>query len=111
MDPVYYEEETIVRAPTRVVGKQMLGLIKGHGLELFVCLVLLFAATGVSLVGPVLVKRAIDVDIAAKNYRGLIFTVSIYVLAQLAFLLLTYVQRWKLEAAGQKIITALRERH
>jgi ATP-binding cassette subfamily B protein len=110
MDPVYYEEETIVRAPMRVVGKRMLGLVKGHGLELFVCLILLFAATGMSLVGPVLVKRAIDVDIAAKNYRGLILTVSLYVLAQLAFLLLTYVQRWKLESAGQKIITALRER-
>ena len=110
MDPVYYEEETIVRAPVRVVGKRMLGLIKGHGLELFVCLILLFAATGMSLVGPLLVKRAIDVDIAARNYRGLAFTVSLYVLAQLVFLVLTYVQRWKLEAAGQKIITALRER-
>ena len=110
MDPVYYEEETIVRAPTRVVGKRMLGLIKGHGLELSVCLVLLFAATGMSLVGPVLVKRAIDVNIAAKDHRGLVLTVCLYVLAQLAFLVLTYVQRWKLEAAGQKIITALRER-
>ncbi len=110
MDPVYYEEETIVRAPMRVVGKRMLGLIRGHGLELFVCLMLLFAATGMSLVGPLLVKRAIDVNIAAKDYRGLIITVCVYVLAQLVFLLLTYVQRWKLEAAGQKIITALRER-
>ena len=110
MDPVYYEGETIVRAPVRVVGKRMLGLLRGHGLELFVCLLLLFAATGMSLVGPILVKRAIDVDIAARNYRGLVFTVSLYVVAQLAFLFLTYVQRWKLETAGQKIITALRER-
>ncbi|MFH0777534.1 MAG: ABC transporter ATP-binding protein [Candidatus Eisenbacteria bacterium] len=88
----------------------MLSLLKGHELELVVCLVLLFTATGVSLLGPILVKRAVDVDIASKNYRGLVLTVIVFVLAQLGFLLLTYVQRVKLETVGQKIISALRER-
>ncbi len=110
MEHVYYEEEAIVRAPMKVVGRRMLGLLKGHGLKLFVCLLLLFAASGVSLLGPLLVKRAIDVDIANGNYRGLVLTVCIYVVAQLSFLVLTYFQRVKLETAGQTIISALRER-
>jgi ATP-binding cassette subfamily B multidrug efflux pump len=110
MDPVYYEEEKITRAPLRIVGKRMFGLLKGHELKLLVCLLLLFVASGLSLVGPILVKRAIDVDIAGKNYHGLIFTVLLYVGAQLGFLFVTFVQRVKLETAGQAIISSLRER-
>jgi ATP-binding cassette subfamily B protein len=110
MDPVYYEEETTVRTPMRILARRMLALLKGHELDLVVCLVLLFAASGVSLVGPILVKRAIDVDIAGKNFRGLVLTVSLFVAAQLAFLLLSYVQRVKLETVGQTIISSLRER-
>ncbi|MCX5801401.1 MAG: ABC transporter ATP-binding protein [Candidatus Eisenbacteria bacterium] len=110
MDPVYYEEETTVRTPTRILARRMLGLLKGHGVELAVCLVLLFAASSVSLVGPILVKRAIDVDIAERNFRGLVLTVLLFVAAQLAFLLLSYVQRVRLETVGQAIISSLRER-
>jgi ATP-binding cassette subfamily B multidrug efflux pump len=109
MDPVYYEEETTVRTPMRILARRMLALLKGHGVELAVCLVLLFAASGVSLVGPILVKRAIDVDIAGKHFRGLVLTVLLFVAAQLAFLLLSYVQRVKLETVGQTIISSLRE--
>jgi len=110
MDPVYYEEETTKRTPARILATRMLALLKGHEIELAVCLVLLFAASGVSLVGPVLVKRAIDVDIAGKNFRGLVLTILIFIAAQLAFLLLSYVQRVKLETVGQTIISSLRER-
>jgi ATP-binding cassette subfamily B multidrug efflux pump len=110
MDPVYYEEETTVRTPMRTLARRMLALLKGHEVELVVCLVLLFTASGVSLLGPILVKRAIDVDIAGKNFRGLVLTVLIFVAAQLAFLLVSYVQRVKLETVGQTIISALRER-
>jgi len=110
MDPVYYEEETTVRTPMKILARRMLALLKGHEIELGVCLVLLFAASGVSLVGPILVKRAIDVDIAGKNFRGLVLTVLLFVAAQLAFLLLSYVQRVKLETVGQTIISSLRER-
>ena len=110
MDPVYYEEETTTRTPARTLAKRMLGLLRGHEVELLVCLVILFVASGVSLVGPILVKRAIDVDIAGKDYRGLLLTVLLFVAAQLVFLLLNYVQRVKLETVGQTIISSLRER-
>ena len=110
MDPVYYEEETTKRTPSRILARRMLTLLKGHELELVVCLVLLFGASAVSLVGPLMVKRAIDVNIAAKDFRGLVATVLVFVGAQLAFLVLSYVQRVKLETVGQAIISALRER-
>ncbi|KPJ61212.1 MAG: hypothetical protein AMJ46_02595 [Latescibacteria bacterium DG_63] len=110
MDYVYYEEETITRTPLRALARRMLTLLRGHGLQLFLCLMLLFAASGVSLLGPLLVRRAVDVNIAGRDYGGLLHTVLFYLGAQLAFLLLTYVQRVRLETVGQRIISALRER-
>jgi ATP-binding cassette subfamily B protein len=88
----------------------MLSLLRGHELQLLLCLGLLFAAAGVSLLGPLLVRRAVDTNIAGRDYRGLLITVFLYLGAQLTFLLLTYFQRLRLETVGQRIISALRER-
>lgn len=63
---------------------------------------LLLFATGLGLLGPVLLKRAIDVNIAQGDIRGLMFTSLLYLAVQLGVLLATYFQLVWLAQVGEK---------
>jgi ATP-binding cassette subfamily B multidrug efflux pump len=54
-------------------------------------------------------KRAIDVNIAGSDFKGLLLTVGIYVLLQLATFGINYLMLVLLESLGVKIVSALKE--
>lgn len=64
--------------------------------------ILLLFSTGLGLLGPVLMKRAIDVDIAGGNVRGLLFTVGLYLAVQVIVGLITYFQNIELAIVGEQ---------
>ncbi len=79
-------------------------LFRPHGRTLALATVLLAATTAAQLGGPLLIRRAIDVDIRGRSLSGLLVTVAGYVAVQAGFLVLNYVQKVRLERMGQEII-------
>jgi len=64
--------------------------------------VLLLVSTGLGLVGPVLLKRAIDVNIGQGDLRGLAATSLVYLGVQLALLVASYFQQVWLALVGER---------
>jgi ATP-binding cassette subfamily B multidrug efflux pump len=87
---------------------KLLPLLKPHRRRLMVCFFLLAGATLLSLCWPILLKRALDVNIENHNYRGLVITALGIGLIQATALALQYIQRIKLETIGQDIMVALK---
>lgn len=65
------------------------------------CTLALFGATGLSLAGPWLVARAIDVHLAAGDTGGLSRTAGLYLVVVLAGMSLRYLGRIGIERAAQ----------
>ncbi len=72
------------------------------------CFLLLVASSGLVVLGPVLIKHAIDVDIANKDLAGLQVTVGLFLAVQLAHMMLFYIMRNWLEWAGQRLMADLK---
>ncbi len=73
-------------------------------------LALLILASILTVLGPVLVKRAIDVDIASRDATGLTRTVVLYCGVLVAHLAVAYAMRIWLEWTGQAMIARLKRR-
>jgi ATP-binding cassette, subfamily B, multidrug efflux pump len=88
----------------------LLPMLKKHRKGLMTAFLLLAAATGISLYWPILLKQAFDVDLANRDFRGLVFTTLGIMILQGTNLLIQYFQRIKLETVGQAVMTELKER-
>jgi ATP-binding cassette, subfamily B, multidrug efflux pump len=110
MDQSYFEQEQETGFTSMQAFKGLFPLLRPHRWRLLRNLLLLAAATALSIIGPVLLKRAIDVDIKGKDINGLITTVVIYAALQLVFLVASYWQRIHLEILGQDVIMKLKQR-
>jgi ABC-type multidrug transport system fused ATPase/permease subunit len=74
------------------------------------CLILLAGGTVLSLYWPILLKKALDVDIGNSDFRGLIWTVVLIGLIQLFTIILQYIMRIKLEIIGQDVMLELKRK-
>ncbi|MFH1372306.1 MAG: ABC transporter ATP-binding protein [bacterium] len=102
------EQEKTIRSRTAFA--RLMPLLKPHRGPLLVCLLLLAVATLLSLWWPILLKRALDIDIRAGDFRGLLWTALAIGLLQAITLVLQYVQRVKLETIGQDVMVDLKRR-
>jgi ATP-binding cassette subfamily B multidrug efflux pump len=114
MTSEFYEDEKLTaheeNLSARKAFARLLPLLNKHRSALLVCLSLLAGATILSLYWPVLLKRAVDINIANSDYRGLIFTVLAIGIIQGVTLLLQYIQAIKLETIGQDIMVELKQK-
>lgn len=110
MESAYYEDEKHDGISSRKALARMLPLLRPHRGWLLICFLLLAASKVVYLIGPNLIRHAIDVDITGGDYRGLVGTVGLYVLAQGLFLVTNYLFRIRMEVIGQKVMIGLRRR-
>jgi ATP-binding cassette, subfamily B, multidrug efflux pump len=69
----------------------------------------LLVSSALSVLPPLLVRRAIDVDIAGSDVRGLLLTVGAYVLLELAIVAVGYALVVVLESLGVRMVSALKE--
>ena len=90
MESAYYEDDRHDGISSRQALRRLLPLLKPHWKWLVICFVLLAVSKAVYLVGPNLIRRAIDVDIGGRDYGGLVNTVLLYVLVQGIFLITNY---------------------
>ncbi len=109
MEYAYYEDEQHDGIGSWSALKRLLPLLRPHRRWLLICFLLLAVSKGIYLVGPNLIRRAIDVDIAGRDYRGLIGTVLLYVIVQGLFLVTNYLFRLRMEIIGQKVMIVLRK--
>ncbi len=88
---------------------RLMPLLKRHRKGLALAFVFLAIATLISLYWPILLKRAFDVDLANRDFHGLILTTIGIMLLQGINLLLQYLQRLRLETVGQAVMTDLKQ--
>lgn len=88
----------------------LLPMLRIHRRGLIMAFILLAIATLISLYWPILLKHAFDVDLANKDFHGLILTTMGIMLLQGLNLLLQYFQRIKLETVGQAVLTDLKQK-
>jgi ATP-binding cassette subfamily B multidrug efflux pump len=110
MESAYYEDDKHDGISGRKALGRLLPLLGPHRRWLAACFGLLAVSKLVYLIGPNLVRHAIDVDIAEGNYQGLLRTVAFYVVAQAVFLVTNYLFRLRMEIIGQKVMIVLRKR-
>ena len=108
----FYEDEKISAEERDIGSRQAFGrllpLLKEHSKGLALCLIFLTVATLLSLYWPILLKRAVDVDIKNKDLNGLLVTALLIGLIQVVTIVLQYIQRIKLEIIGQDVMVALK---
>ncbi len=80
-----------------------------YKVELVVASVLLAASSGLALVGPIILKRAIDVDVPAKDPAGLARSAILYVLVLAGLVVITLLQRACLNRMGFGAMATLRK--
>lgn len=110
MESAYYDDDHHEGVGSRAALGRLLPLLKPYRGGLLFCLALLAVSKGLYLVGPNLMRRAIDVNIPARDYRGLLVTVGLYVASSGLFLVINYLFRVRMEIIGQQTMTALRKR-
>jgi ATP-binding cassette subfamily B multidrug efflux pump len=109
MESAYYEDDKHENVSSRRALARLLPLLKPHRKWLAVCLLLLVGSKAIYVTGPNLIRRAIDVNIAGGDYRGLAATVALYVLVQGLFLVINYFFRLRMEIIGQQVMIVLRK--
>ena len=110
----FYENEKFNNTEKQVSYKQafmkLLPFLKEHSRGLWLSLFLLAGTTLLSLLWPILLRRALDVDIANGNFKALLFTVGLIGLVQVVTVVLQYLMRVKLEIIGQDVMISLKRR-
>jgi ATP-binding cassette subfamily B protein len=110
----FYEYEQTSEAEkhikSRVAFGKLIPFLRKYSKELWICLILLAGATVLSLYWPILLKKALDVDIANSDFSGLIWTVVLIGLIQLFTIILQYIMRIKLEIIGQDVMLELKRK-
>jgi ABC-type multidrug transport system fused ATPase/permease subunit len=79
MDSAYYEDDRQEGISSRRAFARLLPLLKPYKKWLAFCLMLLAVSKAIYLIGPDLIRHAIDVDITGRDYRGLLMTVGLYI--------------------------------
>ncbi len=114
MTSEFYENEKIRPSEQSLGSRQallkLLPFLNKHKVGLFICLMLLVSATLLSLTWPVLLKRAMDVNIAGKDFSGLLHTVIAIAAIQVVTLVFQYLQAIRLETIGQNVMVDLKRR-
>ena len=109
-----YEHEKISDREKQIGSRKafakLLPLLNEHRKGLFLCLVLLAGATLLSLTWPLLLKHALDVDVASGDLKGLLMTVAAIGLIQVSTMVLQYFMRVRLEIIGQDVMLSLKRK-
>lgn len=99
-----------VELTTRQAWRKLFPLFAPYKYGAGFCVLLLVIVAGLTISKGLLIRRAIDDNMGGKDWDGLLLTVGLYLAAQGTLLVVTYIQRVKLEKIGQRIIADLKER-
>jgi ATP-binding cassette subfamily B multidrug efflux pump len=114
MTSSFYEDEKTTGTASEVSGRKAIGyllpFLGPHRRRLTLCLGLLTGATLLSLIWPILLKRAIDIPLAGGDFGGLIVLAVGIAGIQVMTIGAQYLLRVRLETIAQDIMLALKRR-
>lgn len=104
----YQEDEYQYRDFDWKILRRLLGYVKPYKLKLSLSVILLLGVALFELAGPIITKHAIDVNIAGKDYEGLIRTVLLFFGLLAIALIIHYNQIYNTSKVGQLAVYDLR---
>ena len=104
----FYEKELSGRSVDKRTASRLLRFIRPYRHLLALTIFLLLLTAGLQVLGPYLVKLAIDNYIAPGKPEGLVYIVVLYGLALLFEFIIRYFQGYYTEYMGQKIMYDMR---
>jgi ATP-binding cassette subfamily B protein len=104
----YHEEEALGRAYDARLMRRLLGYLGGYKPLVAFATVLVLAQAGLEILGPWLIKIAVDGFIARGDFAGLVRIAAIYVSALAAAFAVGYFQLKIMQEVGQSIMYDLR---
>jgi ATP-binding cassette subfamily B protein len=104
----FYEKELTGRAFDRKTALRLFRFIRPYWYLLALTIFLLLLTAGLQIVGPFLIKLAIDNYITPGQFEGLSYIVLLYGLAILFEFVIRYFQGYYTEYLGQKIMYDMR---
>ena len=104
----YHEEEALGRAYDARLMRRLLGFLRPYRGQVVVATLLVLAAAALELVGPWLVKIAIDQHISRDDLTGLGWIAMAYLGVLAIELAVGYFQMSIMQTVGQKIMYDLR---
>jgi len=106
--PYVSEEDSIGKVYDSRLMRRLLGYLKPYKWSVLLALILLLISSGFYLVGPHLIKIAIDKYIMTKNVSGLSFIASIYLLMLVFGFSLKFLHIYIMQMIGQKVMYDIR---
>lgn len=104
------EDLPVGKIYNRQMLKRLAPLLKPFRIRIALAGLVLLASSGLGLLPPLLVRRAIDVNIGGGDLRGLAATVGMYVALQVALFGVNYLMAVVLEGLGVRMVSSLKER-
>ncbi len=101
------EEERTKKRNWRLI-KRLIPYFKKYIKKIIIASALLLFSTLLALLGPILIKHAIDIEIPNKSIQGIIIIALIYLTIQIFILLVRYFQQIEIMTVGEKAIADLK---
>ncbi len=90
--------------------KELYNFVKPYLTSIITAIFLLIIVSTLALLGPIIIKRLIDVDIANGFYRGIWVSAGMYIAVKIAMLACNYFQMYTLQKAGVSIMCDIKLR-
>ncbi|HEY4662833.1 MAG TPA: ABC transporter ATP-binding protein [Candidatus Humimicrobiaceae bacterium] len=104
----FYEKDLLEKQIDKKIAFKLFGYIKPYRFLLGLTIFLLLLTAGLEILGPYLVKIAIDRYITPGKFEGLVYVVVLYGLVILFEFIIQYFQVYFTEYMGQKIMYDMR---
>jgi ATP-binding cassette subfamily B multidrug efflux pump len=104
----YLVEQGDTRKRNWRIIKRLLPYFRKYLRTIIIASFLLLFSTLLTLLGPILIRRAIDVEIPNKSVQGLIILAVIYIIIQIVVILVRYFQQIEIMSVGEKAIADLK---
>ena len=101
--------EAAERSYDAALMRRLLGFIRPYRVTALIALVLLLATAALTLVGPVLTQRALDVAVPARDIGMLGRLATLFVVALVLDFILDYAQAYLTSWMGQRVMGDLRQ--
>jgi len=102
------EEDTSSRHNWRML-KGLLPYFKKYLRKITLAALLLLVSTLLTLLGPVIIKHAIDFEIPQRNLAGILILSVFYLVIQLLVVIIRYFQQIEIAVVGEKAIADLKD--
>lgn len=104
----YLVEQGDTRKRNWRIIKKLLPYFRKYLRTIIIASLLLLFSTLLTLLGPILIRRAIDVEIPNKSMQGLIILAVIYIIIQIVVILVRYFQQIEIMSVGERAIADLK---